>query len=121
MWLTGDQDNGVPSLCTVSVYHWRDHTTQHRRVRSDTQYLMSHAERAAREKGEWKENQHKWTTNETLTVYEGVVGKFKYTSSNGRVINRFNEFSWQTIVNLVRNHKGKLVGEPQSNSKSKEV
>ena len=120
IWLTGDQENGVPPLRNVTVYHWRNHATQYCRIRSDMQYLMGHVERIARNKGVWKENPHQWTTNETLVVYKEIQAKFKYQSSQGRARNRFSEFSWQTIVNLVRNHKGKLVGEPQSDSKNEE-
>ena len=118
MWLTGDQENGVPPLRNVTVYHWRNHATQHRRVWSDMQFLMKHVERAAREKGVWKENSHEWTTQDTLKLYEDVDSKFKYPGTAGSRRNRFNEFSWRTIVNLVRNHKGKLVGEVQSDSDS---
>ena len=120
LWLTGDQENGVLPLRSVTVYHWRNHATQYRRVRSDMQYLMSHVERAARDKRVWIENQHKWTTNETLVVYEKIRAKFKYPSSSGRAKSRFSEFSWRTIVNLVRNHKGKLIGEPQNVSDNEE-
>ena len=60
MWLTGDQENGVPPLCSVTVYHWRNHATQYRHVRSDMQYLMRHVERAARDKRVWIENRHEW-------------------------------------------------------------
>ena len=64
----------------------------------------------------WKDKNHEWNVHETLTVYEEVVGKFKYPSSSVTARNRFNEFSLRTIVNLLRNHKGKLVGEEQSDS-----
>ena len=40
-----------------------------------------------------------------------VVPRFKYPSSSGSRRNCFDEFSWRTIVNLVRNHTFKLVGE----------
>ena len=73
---------------------------------------MRHVERAARDKRVWIENPHKWTTNDTIVVYKEVRAKFNYPSSSGRARSRFSEFSWQTIVNFVRNHKGKLVGEP---------
>ena len=82
------------------------------------QYLMKHVERVARANSAWKENPHVWTTGETLQLYEAVVSKFKYRTSGGSSRNRFNEFSWQTIVNLVRNHKGKLVGEVQSDGET---
>ena len=55
-----------------------------------------------------------------VVVYEEIRAKFKYPSSSGRARSRFSEFSWQTIVNLVRNHEGKLVGEPQNVSDNEE-
>ena len=76
------------------------------------QYLMKHVERVARANGAWIKNPHVWTAGETLKVYEAVVNKFKYQTSGQSSRNCFNEFSWRTIVNLVRNYKGKLVGEP---------
>ena len=82
MWLTGDQENGVPPLRKVTVYHWRNHATQHCRIRSDMQFLMKHVERVARSNGVQKENPHVWTTGETLELYESVVSKFKYQSSS---------------------------------------
>ena len=111
MYLSGDQDNGVPPLCNVIVHHWKGHATQYRRVQSDMQYLMGHVKRVALESLAWKEENHRWSTGETLLLYEVVVGKFKFDSKSGGKRKRFNEFSWRTVVNLVRNHKGVLVGE----------
>ena len=34
-----------------------------------------------------------------------------YKGRNGTARSRFQEFSWRTVVNLVRNHKGKLIGK----------
>jgi hypothetical protein len=59
----------------------------------------------------WKEGDHRWSIGDTLLLYEVVVGKFKFDSSRGVKRKRVNEFSWRTVVNLVRNHKGVLVGE----------
>lgn len=44
-------------------------------------------------------------------MYKEVMPRFKYPSSAESRRNRFDELSWRTIVNLVRNHKVKLVGE----------
>ena len=44
-------------------------------------------------------------------MYENVFQKFCYPSKAGVRRQRFDEFSWRTVVNLVRNHKGQLVGD----------
>ena len=75
------------------------------------QYLMGHVKIVVLESLAWKEGDHIWITGESLLLYEVVVGKFKFDSSRGVKRKRFNEFSWSTVVNLVRNHKGVLVGE----------
>ena len=51
-------------------------------------------------------------------MYEEVVSRFKYPLSSRGARNRFDAFVWRTIVNLVRNHKDKLVGEVQDQEES---
>ena len=111
MWLCGDPHNGVPQLSKVTTYHWKDHATQHRRVAADMKYLMRHVKRSAEPRNTWKPLLHQWTVEESLKVYESVKALFMYRSRKGTSRTRFEEFSWRTIVNLVRNHKGLLVGE----------
>ena len=111
MWLSGDKENGVPPLHKVNCYHWKGHATQYRRVSSDMKYLMSHVKREATSKNVWWGDDHDWTTGQTLIMYENVFHKFCYPSKAGVRRQRFDEFSWRTVVNLVRNHKGQLVGE----------
>ena len=111
MYFSGAQDNSVPPICNVAVHHWKYHATQYRRVQSNIQYLIRHVKRAAVESSTWKGDNYTCSTGETLLLYEVIVGKFKVDSSRGVKRKRFNEFSWRTVVNLVRNHKGVLVGE----------
>ena len=111
MWLCGDPDNGVPPLSKVTTYHWKDHATQHRRVAADMKYIMGHVKRSAESRNTWNTPSHNWTVGETLRAYESVKALFMYKGRNGTARSRFEEFSWRTVVNLVRNHKGKLIGE----------
>ena len=111
MWLSGDKENGVPPLHKVNCYHWKGHATQYRRVSSDMKYLMSHVKREATSKNVWWGDDHEWTTGQTLIMYENVFQRFCYPSKAGVRRQRFDEFSWRTVVNLVRNHKGQLVGD----------
>ena len=111
MWLCGDIDNGVPPLSKVTTYHWKGHATQHRRVAADMKYIMGHVKRSAESRKTWNPPSHEWTVQETLRTYESVKALFMYKGRNGTVRSRFQEFSWRTVVNLVRNNKGNLIGE----------
>jgi len=118
MWLTGDKENGVPPLYKVTIHHLKEHATQPRRVRSDFQYIMSHVARIGTSRNVWYGyNNHEWTTGQTLILYEHIYHKFCYPHK-GKKRERFDEFSWRTVVNLVRNHKGQLVGEEDDDESS---
>jgi len=109
--LLGDPDNGVPPLSKIGTYHWKGHALQHRRVCNDMKFLTKHVRRIAIGMDKWKDPAHQWLAKETLVLYGFIANFFMFRSRNGSIRSRFNEFSWQTIVNLVRNHKGLLVGE----------
>ena len=74
-------------------------------------YIMGHVKRSAESRNTWNTPSHNWTVGETLRAYESVKALFMYKGRNGTARSRFEEFSWRTVVNLVRNHKGKLIGE----------
>ena len=112
MWLTRDPDNGVPPLSKIGTYHWKGHALQHRRVCGDMQYLMRHVKRKVVQLNKWRSAAHQWCAEETLILYNYIVSRFQFKSRSRK--SRFNEFSWRTIVNLVRNHKGVLVGEEEN-------
>ena len=78
---------------------------------------MSHVERVAISRNVWYGYDHDWTTGQTLILYEHVFHKFCYPHK-GKRRQRFDEFSWRTMVNLVRNHKGQLVGDPDPDESS---
>jgi len=69
--------------------------------------------RIAAQMNKWRNTAHQWFTEETLVLYNHIVNRFQFKLRNGKSRSRFNEFSWCTIVNLVRNHKGVLVGEDE--------
>ena len=111
MWLCGDPDNGVPPLSKVTTSHLKGHAMQHRRVAADMKYLMSHVKHVAQPRNAWRSLPGEWIIQKTLALYESVKALFMFKGRNGALRTRFQEFSWRTIVNLVRNHKGILVGE----------
>jgi len=111
------KDWQIPSMTLVQfitmlgTYYWKGHALQHIRVCNDMQFLMKHVRRITIGMGKWKDSSHQWRAEETFFLYGFIVNFFMFRSRNGSIRSRFNEFSWQTIVNLVRNHKGLLVGE----------
>ena len=84
---------------------------QHSRVSADIKYIMGHIKISVESSNTWNAPSHEWTVQETLRTYESVKVLFIYKGQNGTTRLRFREFSWCTVANLVRNHKGKLIGK----------
>ena len=72
---------------------------------------MKHVRRITIDMDKWKDPAHQWLAEETLVLYGFITQFFMFRSRNGSIRSRFNDFSWRTIVNLVQNYKGALVGE----------
>ena len=116
-YLIGKPNDGIPPFCLVKPSDLKFSNSGEKvnvKILTDMKCMASHVERAGRELNVWEEDPEAWTPAKVTRLYETVNWNFRIPPARGT--QQFEGLSWLTYLAIVKKAKGKLVGDPDSNS-----
>ena len=112
IWFMGSLEKNAPPIRLLQSQHFK-HIKQGPYFFCDLNNFQKHAERAARIKGTWKED-NKWDERSLSEMYVSIRNLFNFeTVKKARKSKRLEQQSCETVYWKLKKRKFRLVGEEE--------
>ena len=106
IWHMGSGKDNVPALKLLSSHHF-NHLKRGQKKFRDLKILNHHVKKAAIETNSWRP-QNDWDEMKLMIMYNAIKTKFDFGTRTQGKAKRFDQLSWETILDKLKKNKYKL-------------